>query len=88
MVFGAPYDIEVDEEKYKTGTTIDLGSGEDLPSSIARAPVAAFAFGTSATPIIGSGTSYIRRQKRLAAAAEIREKTWQDAQSTPFSHRE
>ena len=84
MVFGAPYDIEVDEEKYKTGTTIDLGSGEDLPSSIARAPVAAFAFGTSATPIIGSGTSFIRRQKRLAAAAEIRKKTWQDAQSTPF----
>ena len=62
----------------------DVREGEDLLSGLVRAPLALGAFGTSATPLIGSGTSLRRRQLRLRAAAERRKQIWEAAQQTNY----
>lgn len=63
---------------------LDIFEGENAASSALRAPVAGLAFLQSATPLVGTATSAIRRNKRVSAAKERREEIWKNAQDTPF----
>lgn len=74
---GQTVNVAVDEP-------IDVFEGEDRLSSIIRAPIAGAAFLKSATPLIGTATSAIRRGKRVAAAEERRREIWKNAQETDF----